>query len=181
MKLWISWLVFVGISVSASAESITVGAPGDWLRIGRNRFGHCDFKDAAHAFSKALQNRPQDAELYYWLGKSYARMAEVASPLHAARDARKARVSLERAVELEPRNREYLRELYDLCLNSPEYVSGGLSKAAALIERIEPDDPGAAVLLRELLAEVQQEYRGPAWRIRQATLLPSAGIGQVIP
>jgi hypothetical protein len=181
MRLWVASLVFFGISVSAFAESIAVKDPEYWFEVGHTRFEHCDFPGAARAFSKALQVRSEDAGLHYWAGKSYARMAEVASPLHAARDARRARISLQRAVELKPGNREYVRELFDLYLNSPEWFSGGLGQATLLIDQIEPDDPGGAALLRQLVADARQEYRGPTWRIRQATLLLPGQIGRVIP
>src|SRR5947209_11173227 len=102
--------VFGTVNLYAASESIAARDVGAWTQVGHVRYEHCDFKDAARAFTKALRFRPEDAGLHHWLGKSYARMAEVASPLHASRDARKARVSLERAVELAPRNQEYLKE-----------------------------------------------------------------------
>jgi tetratricopeptide (TPR) repeat protein len=174
-------LVFGSVALGASVENTVAGDAAGWTRKGHERFESCEFKAAAQNFSKALQYQPEDANLYYWLGRSYERMAEVASALHAPRDARRARFSLERAVDLEPRNREYLRELFDFYLDSPEWFKGGLGNAGVLIQRIAPDDPAAQELLRELLAEAKDEYRGAAWRVRQATLVPSAGIGRVIP
>ncbi len=181
MKLWTLLLVFGGLSWGASVENTVVGDAALWTRKGHDRFEICEFKGAAQAFSKALRSQPEDASLYYWLGKSYARMAEIAGPLHASRDARRARFSLERAVDLDPRNHEYLRELFDFYLDSPEWFSGGSGKAAVLVERIEPDDAAGQALLRELLAEARSEYRGPGWLMRQATLLPPAEIGRIVP
>jgi tetratricopeptide (TPR) repeat protein len=174
-------LLLGSTSFNVSAENIAIGDAAGWTGIGRANFERCEFKAAATAFTKALHYQPEDAGLHHWLGKSYARMAEVASPLHASRDARRARLSLERAVELSPNNQEYLRELFDLYLDSPEWFSGGLEKAANLVERIEPNDPGAQALLRTLLSGARSEYSGTYWRLRQATLLPSAQIGRVVP
>jgi hypothetical protein len=177
--LLVGLLAGTGILNAASASVATNGSE-DWARAGHIRFEQCEFKGAARAFSKALQLRPQDADLYHWLGKSYARMAEVASPLGAAGHARHARWNLERAVELEPRNHEYLRELFDFYLDSPEWFSGGLGRAATLVERLEPGDPGAQAFLRSKVDRAGQEYSGVDWRFRQATLVPSEKIGRVI-
>ena len=179
MKLALGFALLCGSN--ARAASITSGDAAGWTAAGHRHFEHCDFSAAARAFTKALRVQPEVASLHHWLGKSYARMAEVASPLHASRDARRARVSLERAVELEPRNQEYLRELFDFYLDSPEWFSGGLERANLLVEKIEPDDSGAQAQLRDLLAGARDEYRGVTWRLRQSTLVPSAEIGRVIP
>jgi tetratricopeptide (TPR) repeat protein len=76
---------------------------------GRSLFLACEFKEAARTFERELANQPESAFLYYWAGKSYARLAEVSSPFSAPKDAQKARRNLERAVQLDPENREYLR------------------------------------------------------------------------
>src|SRR2546423_344945 len=94
----------VGASAAGAAEKSVAGDAESWARVGHKSFEHCEFKSAARAFSKALQYLPRDARLHHWLGRSYAKMAEIANPLRASKDARNARASLERAVELEPRN-----------------------------------------------------------------------------
>jgi tetratricopeptide (TPR) repeat protein len=155
-------------------------APG-WAGIGRARYEHCEFKGAARAFTHALEYQPGDPDLHRWLGRSYARMAETAGPLHASRDAGKARASLERAVELDPQNREYARELFEFYLDSPEWFFGGLAKAAQLVARIAPEDAGAQAFLRARIEGARQEYRGVDWRIRQGILVSSAGAGRIVP
>lgn len=169
----------MGASTGISAETIALGDAAGWSRSGQRHYEQCDFKGAARAFAKALQSLPKDAGLHHWLGKSYEKMAEVASLLHASRDARKARVQLEEAVELEPHNREYLRSLFDFYLDSPEWFGGGLDKAALLAERIEPDDPGAQAFLQKLVSRARAECRTADWRVRQATLLPSVPVSRV--
>jgi tetratricopeptide (TPR) repeat protein len=166
---------------AASASTSALGDVEGLTQIGRARYEHCEFKAAARAFSRALEAQPDAPQLHHWLGKSYARMAEVSSPLHAARDADRARRSLERAVELDPRNHEYLRELFYFYLDSPEWFGGGLKKAEELVDRIDPEDPGGQVLLRTLVEGARQEYHGATWRIRQSILVPSAQVGRVIP
>jgi len=174
-------LLLLVSALSAVPATIATRDNADWVITGRAYYAKCEFKNAVRSFTKALHTRPEDAFAHHWLGKSYARMAEVASPLSASRDARKARVSLERAVELEPRNQEFLRELFGFYLDSPEWFSGGLDRAALLVNQIEPQDPGAQTLLRNLLADARQEYHGPTWRLRQATLLPTGQLGRIVP
>ena len=179
MKFLALLLTLVSLPLLGS-EGISLGSAGGWTQVGKTHYEHCEFKDAARAFTKALHDQPTDPGIHHWLGKSYARMAELASPLSARRDARKAQTSLERAVELAPENREYLRALFDFYLDSPEYFGGSLDKAASLVNRIEPDDPGAQSLLRTLLAGSHGEYRGTTWRMRQATLLPSNQLSRIV-
>jgi len=168
-------------ALNAVPATIATRDNADWAVTGRAYYAKCEFKNAVRSFTKALQSQPKDALLHHWLGKSYARMAEVASPLSASRDARRARLSLERAVELEPRNQEFLRELFGFYLDSPEWFNGGLNRAALLVDKIEPQDPGAQTLLRNLLADARQEYHGPTWRLRQASLLPTGQMGRIVP
>src|SRR5262245_34005607 len=127
----------IGASGAGAAEKSVVRDAEGWARVGHKSYEDCEFKSAARAFSKALQYLPKNAHLHHWLGRSYAKMAEIANPLRASKDARNARASLERAVELEPSNHEYLRELFDFYLDSPEWMSGGLDKAAQMVTQIE--------------------------------------------
>ena len=173
-------LLLTGVS-AASAESIAVGDGEGWRQAGLTRFEHCDFGAAARAFAKALQYLPKDARLHHWLGKSYAHLAEITNPLRASKDAHKAQVSLEKAVELDPHNQEYLRVLFDFYLDSPEWFNGGLDRASLLIEKMEPENPAGQKFLRELVAGARQEHRGVDWRLRQLTLVPSRELGRITP
>jgi tetratricopeptide (TPR) repeat protein len=166
MKILMAALLLLPLKLPAAIDS-----QKDWAQTGRMRFEQCEFKDAARAFTKALQFRPDDASLHLWLGRSYARMAESATLLTASGNARHARKSYERAIELQPSDRSYIRELFDFYLDSPQWFKGGLDRAALLVPRIAPDDPGEQAFLKVLLADARQEFRGPDWRLRQALTL----------
>jgi tetratricopeptide (TPR) repeat protein len=185
LKFWHILLILLAGSSwgtrAAAAEKIAVSDPDALASRGRSSYERCDFKGAARAFSKALRYEPANARLYHWLGMSYARMAEISSPWHASRDARKARNGLERAVELDPQNQEYLRELFNFYLEAPEWFSGNFKRAAVLLDRIDSDDPGGRTFLQAKLSLARHEYRGPDWRIREAVLLPSGQIGRLVP
>jgi tetratricopeptide (TPR) repeat protein len=178
----LSLLLLCGcIGLGASVESASKGDADSWARKGRDQFEVCQFKEAARDFSRAVRYRPRDASLHHWLGESYAHLAEVSSTLTATRQARRAQFSLERAVELEPANRLYLRDLFHFYLDSPEWFSGGLARAALLVERVEPSDPGAQSFLRSQLADAGHEFSGVDWRAREITLVPSRELGRMVP
>jgi tetratricopeptide (TPR) repeat protein len=165
---------------SAASESPGAETAAQWERDGRSLFLACEFKQAARAFEKALAEQPNSALLHYWLGKSYARLAEVSSLLSAPKNARKARRSLEQAVQIDPRNDEYLRELFDFYVDSPEWFSGGLERAAALLERISPEESGVEPRLKQL-ADSRKDHSGAGWWIERAVLWTSGAIGHLVP
>ena len=153
---------------------------GSLERDGQALFQDCEFKAAAHAFEQALTNDAASAPLHFWLGKSYARLAEVSSPLSARKNARKAQAHLEAAVRLDPDNREFLMELFEFYADSPEWFEGGLRRATAILERLGPDDGGPATPSR-IVAESRKEYSGPGWALRKPIVRFSAAVGYFVP
>ena len=105
-----------------------------------------------------MTKEPGNARLHFWLGKSYARMAEVSGPFSARRNARKAQAHLETAARLDPGNREFLMELFEFYVDSPEYFDGGLSRTTAMLERLGPDDGGPGTPSR-IVADARKQYR----------------------
>jgi tetratricopeptide (TPR) repeat protein len=149
-----------------------------WAGEGESQFEACEFKAAAHIFERALAGSPRDAGLHFWAGRSYARMAEVASLLSASKDARKAQIHLEAAVNLEPANRRYLEELFNFYIDSPQWFDGGLSRAAVLLELLGPDDGGPGTPSKRL-ADARKELKRAAWHVEQGILRLGAVIGRV--
>jgi len=147
---------------------------------GRALFQACEYKKAARVFEEAISEQPSNAALHFWLGKSYARLAELSSPFTAPANARKASGHLEQAVHLDGRNREYRDELFQFYVDSPEWFRGGLQRAEALAERTAPESPDRVVLL-EQLADSRAAHSGPAWRIRGAELWASGAVGRILP
>ena len=155
-------------------------AAGSPQTEGEALFRECEFKAAARSFEHALVNEPGNARLQFWLGKSYARLADVSSPLTARRNARKARTHLEIAVRLEPGNAEFAGELFELYAESPEWFDGGLKRASAMLERFGPDDGGPGTPSR-ILAESQGEHSGAAWALRKGIARTSGWFGYLVP
>jgi tetratricopeptide (TPR) repeat protein len=161
------------LAISYAAPAATLQKDGEAL------FQDCEFKAAARVFEHALASEPGSAPLHFWLGKSYERMAEVASPFFARRNARKAQLHLETAVRIDPRNREFLRELFDFYVDSPEWFDGGLARAREIIERLGPDEDAAT--LNMMVAQSRQEYSGREWVLGKGILRVSSAAGYLVP
>ena len=172
------WLFFLGVFLGADncVSEPVYPTVEHFQEEGRSLFVACEYKRAARAFESALALDPGNAALTFWLGKSYARLAEISSLLSAPRNARTARHYLEQAVASDPHNREYLEELFLFYLDSPEWFQGGLTRAAELAVRM---DPGNYERMAAL-ANSRREYRGPGWWIQRAVQLPPAAVGYAL-
>lgn len=176
-------IIILGLSAVAvsAAWGVTPSEAADrWAAQGRALFLDCEFKQAAHAFERAVAEQPGRPAFHYWLGKSYARQADVASPLTAPKYARRAGRSLEQAVRIDPHNQEYTRELFEFYVDSPEWFGGGLTRARALLEKTNFPEADSQALLQHI-SDAQIEHSGPSWRIRQAILRTSRVAGSVVP
>lgn len=180
MRYWSLILLMSAAAGSAVSGPPNAEAAAQWEGNGRSLFLACEFKQAARTFEKGLVEHPDSAVLHYWLGKSYARLAEVSSPLSARKNAHKARLSLEQAVKIDPQNDEYLLELFDFYVDSPEWSSGGLERASALLELVSTGAPGAE-LRRGQLAASRKEHSGAGWWMRRTVLWTCSAIGTLIP
>ena len=177
----VATLLMAGIVARATTNVIDSGAGAEWARHGRDAFLACEFRQATRSFERAVAAEPDSADLHFWLGKSYERLAEVSTPLTAAKNARKARRHLEFSAAREPHNPEYLRELFDFYVDSPEWFHGGLGRADAVAERISSIEAGDDAVLRNSLAASRTEHSGPAWLTRRGLLAAFSAVGRFIP
>lgn len=148
--------------------------------IGRNHFMLGDFKRAADAFLKAVALEPNSSEYNHWLGRTYGRRAETASPLFAPANAAKARQYFERAVELDPTNEEALNDLFDYYLQAPGFLGGGYEKAARLANRIGKINPAEGHFAEAQLADKRKQYDAAEQQLRHALALAPKQVGRVL-
>lgn len=94
------------------------------------------YKAAVTAFEKALAQSPASDEFALWLGKACGRVAERAGPLSAMKWAGRTRDALERAVALNPDNREAVSSLADYYEQAPGFLGGDSAKARELRARL---------------------------------------------
>jgi tetratricopeptide (TPR) repeat protein len=138
---------------------------------GRRDFATGEFKKAASHFQRAIKADPNDADSYFWLGKSYEMLADIGGPLLGVRASVKARFYLAKALQLVPDNEDYRRELFQLLVVS-DHSPGALRQAESIIQMMPESDPDYPFMLLRL----HQEYEArssPEDRLRCAfSVLP---------
>jgi Flp pilus assembly protein TadD len=147
---------------------------------GRCYFMQADFKKATESFQKAVAAEPGNSSYHHWLGKTWGRRAETASPLTAPVYASRTRKSFEKAVELDPKNLEAINDLFEYYLQAPGFLGGGLDKAAALAEQIRRLDPVEHHYAQAKLAEKRNEPLTAEQQLRRAADLAPTQVGRVI-
>ncbi len=148
--------------------------------IGRNYFMLGDYKRAADAFHKAIALEPQNSEYNHWLGRTFGRRAETASPLFAPGNASKAREYFERAVQLDPSNEEALNDLFDYYLQAPGFLGGGYEKALAVAKRIRQINAAEGHFAEAQLADKRKEYSSAEEHLKRAMALAPRQVGRVL-
>ena len=111
------------------------------LLMGQDYFGLAEYKQATDSLEKAVALAPANAEYFLWLGRAYGRRAETSNPFSAPGFASKSRQMFERAVALDPANREAVGDLFDYYLGAPGFLGGGENKAESLAAKVAQHDP----------------------------------------
>lgn len=94
------------------------------------------FEAASDEFSKAIKQSPDDSRYHHWLAKTYGELAETSGWLKAMRFADNAKESLERAVELDPKNVAALTDLMKYYRDAPRFLGGSDKKAEEISTRL---------------------------------------------
>lgn len=127
-----------------------------------------EFSKATDALEKAVEAEPRNANYRNWLGKAWGRRAETSAFFNQPRYAVRAREHFERAVELDPQNREALSDLFEYYLEAPGFLGGGQDKAAELSERVRTFDPARYHSMQARLAEKRKDFQAAERSLRQA-------------
>jgi Flp pilus assembly protein TadD len=138
------------------------------LLAGQNYFMLGDYKKATDELEKALALGNPTPALYLWLGRAYGRRAETSNPLSAPGHASHARKMFERAVELDPSNKEAVGDLFDYYLGAPGFLGGGLDKAEELAKKMGRADPAESDYLLAQISEKRKEYDAAEQHLRRA-------------
>jgi cytochrome c-type biogenesis protein CcmH/NrfG len=125
---------------------------------GQDHYMLGDYNKAAEAFERAFLMEPANSDYALWLGRSLGRRAETSLPWLAPKYAAKARAYFEKAVALDPNNREALSDLFDYYLEAPGFLGGGYDKAEAIAARIAERDPAAGRLAQAKLADRRKQF-----------------------
>ncbi len=150
------------------------------LLIGQNEFMLGEYKKGAEALEKAAAMEPENPQILYWLGRTYARRAETANPFSAPGWASKARAMFEKSVELDPTNKDATGDLLDFYLDAPGFLGGGLQKAEALAKIIAQNDPAEGQYAQALIEDRRKNYDKAEAHFRHAAELGPKQVGRFI-
>jgi tetratricopeptide (TPR) repeat protein len=148
--------------------------------IGINYMMLGDFKKAIDHLEKAVQREPRSSQFHLWLGQAWGRRAEKANVFAAPRYASRCRQAFERAVELDPKNRRAVHDLFLYYLEAPGIMGGGVDEAERLAARLEPLDPPEHQLALAKVAEKRKQYEKAEGHLRRAVDLSSGDVGRVV-
>ena len=151
------------------------------LLMGQDYFGLAQYKQATDSLEKAVALAPNNAECFLWLGRAYGRRAETSNPFSAPGFASKARQMFERAVALDPANREALGDLFDYYLGAPGFLGGGENRAEALAAKVAQRDPAEGHFYQAQLDDHRKEYDSAEKHLRAALELAPRQVGRIIP
>jgi len=151
-----------------------------WALVGKCNLMRGNFKRATECLQKAVALEPKNSDYMLWLGRTWGRRAEIASPFIAPLNASKARDCFEKALQLNPANRDALGDLFDYYLHAPGFLGGGTDKAEAIAKRIEAIDPPEGHFALSQLAQKQHSITGAEQELRAAVKLAPNQIGHVI-
>ena len=148
--------------------------------IGRNQFRLGEFKKASESYQQAVAADPSNSEYQHWLGKSLGKRAETASPFTAPGLASKARQHFEKAVALNPKNKDAVNDLFEYYLEAPGFLGGGLDKAGTVAESIAALDPAEGLWAQSRIAERRRDYRKAEEQLRRAMQAAPQQVGRIV-
>ncbi len=149
---------------------------GSYVLMGKNYFMSGNYKKATEYFQRAGEN----SEAQLWLGRTWGRRAETGNVLMAAPDAIRARQSFERAIALDPQNREAKNDLFSFYLEAPALLGGGIEKAEAAAKSIALERPAEYEFEEARIAEQRKDLAAAETHLRRAMELAPAGQNRVI-
>jgi tetratricopeptide (TPR) repeat protein len=148
--------------------------------IGRDYLMQGELKKATEFLLKASQEQPNSSELVDWLGRAYGKRAETSNLIAAPGWATKARQAFERAVELDPKNRDALSDIFDYYLNAPGFMGGGYQKAMAVAEKTAEIDPPEGFYEKAKLAQKRKEFNTAEVHLREAVQAAPLEVGHLV-
>ncbi len=148
--------------------------------IGQDYFMLAEYKKSTDALEKAAAIDPQNQQIVHWLGRAYGRRAETSGPFTAPGYATKARQMFEKAVALDPSNKEATGDLLDFYLDAPGFLGGGVQKAEALVKIIAGTDPAEGHYAQALIDDRRKQYDAAEQQFRRAVELAPRQVGRVM-
>ena len=132
-------IIFFAISVAFNgfANETNNSDAEDNFNQGQVFYEDGKFDAAVKEFSKAISQSPKDSRYHHWLAKTYGEIAETSGWIKAMKLAGNSKKSLERAVELDPKNIAALTDLMKYYKEAPRFLGGSDEKAKEISIRLE--------------------------------------------
>jgi Flp pilus assembly protein TadD len=200
MRFWVYF--FVSVASAASTDVVTRAgalyqhteyesslrilaqdsAPDEpsYLLTGKNYFMLGDYKKAIDSFEKALHENPRSSEAELWLGRAWGRRAENGGGPMAMIYASRTRQCFEKALALDPNNREAKNDLFDFYLNAPGFLGGGVDKAEAAARGIATERPAEYEFEEAQIADKRSDFAGAEAHLRRAMDLALGEAGRIV-
>lgn len=135
---------------------------GEWHWFQKNP------KKASEYAEQAIQLNPNKASYHVLRGATLGNIAQNSNMLKAMTMVGDIRGAFEKAVQLEPANRDAFMSLFNYYANAPAIAGGGLDKAQALTERTIPLDPSRGHYLKGEVQKRRKDLGGAQAEYRQA-------------
>jgi tetratricopeptide (TPR) repeat protein len=148
--------------------------------LGQSWFMYGEYRKAVDTLERAAALAPNDSDIQTWLGRAYGRRAETAFPLQAIGFASKSRQAFEKAVQLDPHNREALNDLFEFYVEAPGFMGGGVDRAKSLLPAIAQDDPAEIYFARAMIAEKKDHLGDAETQLRRAVDLAPHQVGRLL-
>jgi len=155
-------------------------SPKTLALLGQSYFMQGDYRKATDTLDQAATLAPNDSDIQTWLGRAYGRRAETAFALQAIGLASKSRQAFEKAVQLDPNNREALNDLFEFYVEAPGFMGGGIERAKSLLPAIAQHDPAEVYFARARIAEKKDQFNDAEAQLRRAVDLAPQQVGRLL-
>ena len=160
------WACVGAFSAQPSSHS-----PDDVFQQGLGFYLDEDYKQAIKVFERVTAAYPDHSEYRRWLGRAYGRRAETMSKwklFSALGLAKKTRVCFEQAVDLDRSSLKALEDLFELYLQAPSMIGGGLERAGGVADKIQALDEAAGEHAWAAIDEKRGKHIEAEERLRRA-------------
>jgi cytochrome c-type biogenesis protein CcmH/NrfG len=155
-------------------------SPKSLALLGQSYFMDGEYRKAVDTLERAASLAPNSSDIQTWLGRAYGRRAETSFALQAIGFASKSRQAFEKAVKLDPHNREALNDLFEFYVEAPGFMGGGIDKAKSLLPAIAQDDPAEIYFARARIAEKKDQLGDAEAQLRRAVDIAPHQVGRLL-